>query len=76
MVTITKADEIAAMVPVLQDTGEGFFFTPVRSDREEYTGLAIVNTGAEAMEATIKAYASSGTLLDTTLNSVFESLAH
>ena len=45
--------------------GDEFFFTPVRSDGSEYTGLVILNQGAEEMEVLIEAYAANGRRLDT-----------
>ena len=51
-------------VPLTNDRGDEFFFTPVRSDEDEYTGLAILNEGTEEMEVLIEAYATDGELLD------------
>ena len=47
-----------------RERGDEFFFTPVRSDGDEYTGLAILNEGREEMEVLIEAYAGNGELLD------------
>ena len=58
---------ISAVGPLLNDTGDVFFFTPTRSDDDEYTGLSIVNTSSLPMEVTLEAYASHGTQLDTAL---------
>ena len=44
--------------------GDEFFFTPIRSDEEEYTGLAILNEGREEIEVLIEASAAEGVLLD------------
>ena len=46
------------------EPGDEFFFTPVRSDEDEYTGLSILNEGQEEMEVLIEAYAGNGELLD------------
>ena len=46
------------------EPGDEFFFTPVRSDEDEYTGLSILNMGQEAIEVLIEAYATDGELLD------------
>ena len=46
------------------ESGDEFFFTPVRSDGDEYTGLSILNEGQEEMEVLIEAYAGNGALLD------------
>ena len=46
------------------EPGDEFFFTPVRSDGDEYTGLSILNEGQEEMEVLIEAYAGNGELLD------------
>ena len=46
------------------EIGDEFFFTPVRSDEDEYTGLAILNEGTEEMEVLIEAYAADGEVLD------------
>ena len=55
-----------AAAPLLNARGEEFFFTPVRSDGSEYTGLAILNEGAEEIEVIIEAYDANGKLLDAT----------
>ncbi len=54
----------SAVAPVVNDTGEEFFFTPTRSEDSEYTGLSILNTSSLPMNITIEAYAANGTLLD------------
>ncbi len=54
----------SAAAPVLNDTGEEFFFTPTRSEDSEYTGFSILNTSSLPMNITIEAYAADGTLLD------------
>ena len=54
-----------AAVPFLNARGDEFFFTPVHSDGEEYTGLSILNDGTEDMDVLIEAYAADGALLDT-----------
>ena len=46
------------------EPGDEFFFTPVRSDEDAYTGLSILNEGQEEMEVLIEAYAGDGELLD------------
>ena len=46
------------------ESGDEFFFTPIRSDGDEYTGLSILNEGQEAIEVLIEAYAADGELLD------------
>ena len=46
------------------EPGDEFFFTPVRSDEDAYTGLSILNEGPEEMEVLIEAYAGNGELLD------------
>ena len=46
------------------EIGDEFFFTPVRSDGDEYTGLSILNQGQEEIEVLIEAYATDGELLD------------
>ena len=46
------------------EIGDEFFFTPVRSDGDEYTGLSILNEGQEEIEVLIEAYATDGELLD------------
>ena len=48
------------------ESGDEFFFTPVRSDGDEYTGLSILNEGQEEIEVLIEAYAVDGALLDAT----------
>ncbi len=55
---------VSAVTPVLNDTGEEFFFTPTRSEDSEYTGFTILNTSSLPMDITIEAYAANGTLLD------------
>lgn len=55
-----------AAAPLLQTPDDEFFLTPVRSDSEEYTGLAILNAGPDEMEVRIEAYAATGRLLDAT----------
>ena len=50
-------------VPLLNASGEELFFTPVRSDADEYTGLAILNDGPGEIEVVIEAYAADGELL-------------
>ena len=50
-------------VPLLNASGDELFFTPVRSDADEYTGLAILNDGPEEIEVVIEAYAADGELL-------------
>ena len=55
---------VSAVAPVLNDTGEEFFFTPTRSEDSEYTGFTILNTSSLPMNITIEAYAANGTLLD------------
>ena len=55
-----------AAAPLLQAGRDEFFFTPVRSDSEEYTGLVILNAGTDEMEVHIEAYAANGRLLDAT----------
>ena len=32
---------------LINESGDEFFFTPVRSDEDEYTGLSILNEGQE-----------------------------
>ena len=51
-------------MPLTNEPGDEFFFTPVRSDEDEYTGLSILNEGQEEMEVLIEAYAGNGELLD------------
>ena len=51
-------------VPLTNDRGDEFFFTPVRSDGDQYTGLSIFNEGSKEMEVLIEAYAADGALLD------------
>ena len=46
------------------EIGDEFFFTPVRSDGDTYTGLSILNEGPTEMEVLIEAYAADGALLD------------
>ena len=50
-------------VPLLNASGDELFFTPVRSDADAYTGLAILNDGPEEIEVVIEAYAADGELL-------------
>ena len=49
---------------LINGRGDEFFFTPVRSDGDEYTGLSILNEGQEEIEVLIEAYATDGELLD------------
>ena len=42
------------------EPGDEFFFTPVRSDEDAYTGLSILNEGPTEMEVLIEAYAGNG----------------
>ena len=49
---------------LINESGDEFFFTPVRSDGDEYTGLSILNQGQEEIEVLIEAYATDGELLD------------
>ena len=51
-------------MPWTNEPGDEFFFTPVRSDEDEYTGLSILNEGQEEIEVLIEAYAADGALLD------------
>ena len=53
-----------AAAALTNESGDEFFFTPVRSDEHEYTGLSILNEGPEEMEVLIEAYAADGALLD------------
>ncbi len=53
-----------AAAPWTNEPGDEFFFTPVRSDEDEYTGLSILNEGQEAIEVLLEAYATDGELLD------------
>ena len=53
-----------AAAALTNEHGDEFFFTPVRSDEHEYTGLSILNEGPEEMEVLIEAYAADGELLD------------
>ena len=55
-----------AAAPLLQARRDEFFFTPVRSDSEEYTGFAIINEGPDEMAVHIEAYAANGRMLDAT----------
>ena len=59
-----EAPGIRAAAALANERGDEFFFTPVRSDGDEYTGLSILNEGAEEMEVLIAAYAGNGALLD------------
>ena len=59
-----EAPGIRAAAAWTNERGDEFFFTPVRSDGDEYTGLAILNEGREEMEVLIEAYAGNGELLD------------
>ena len=59
-----EAPGIRAATAWTNERGDEFFFTPVRSDGDEYTGLSILNEGAEEMEVLIEAYAADGELLD------------
>ena len=54
-----------AATALTNESGDEFFFTPVRSDGDEYTGLSILNEGQEEIEVLIEAYAADGALLDT-----------
>ena len=54
-----------AATALTNEPGDEFFFTPVRSDGDEYTGLSILNEGQEEIEVLIEAYAADGALLDT-----------
>ena len=53
-----------AAAALTNESGDEFFFTPVRSDGDEYTGLSILNEGPTEMEVLIEAYAADGVLLD------------
>ena len=53
-----------AAAALTNEIGDEFFFTPVRSDEDEYTGLSILNEGQEEIEVLIEAYATDGELLD------------
>ena len=53
-----------AAATLTNERGDEFFFTPVRSDGDTYTGLSILNEGQEEMEVLIEAYAGNGELLD------------
>ena len=59
-----EAPGIRAAAALFNEHGDEFFFTPVRSDGSEYTGLAILNGGTEEMEVLIEAYAANGVTLD------------
>ena len=59
-----EAPGIRTAAALTSERGDEFFFTPVRSDGDEYTGLAILNDGPEEMEVLIEAYAGNGKLLD------------
>ena len=63
---LVEAPGSRAGAPLLQARRDEFFFTPVRSDSEEYTGLVILNEGTDEMEVHIEAYAANGRLLDAT----------
>ena len=65
-VVLVEASGSRAGAPLLQARRDEFFFTPVRSDSEEYTGLVILNEGADEMEVHIEAYDANGRLLDAT----------
>ena len=54
-----------AATALTNESGDEFFFSPVRSDGDEYTGLSILNEGQEEIEVLIEAYAADGALLDT-----------
>ena len=54
-----------AAAALTNESGDEFFFTPFRSDGDEYTGLSILNEGQEEIEVLIEAYAADGALLDT-----------
>ena len=43
-----------AAVPLTNDRGDEFFFTPVRSDGDEYTGLSILNEGPRKWKSSSK----------------------
>ena len=49
---------------LINESGDEFFFTPVRSDGDEYTGLSILNAEQEEIEVLIEAYAADGEVLD------------
>ena len=53
-----------AAAALTSERGDEFFFTPFRSDGDQYTGLSILNEGREEMEVLIEAYAADGALLD------------
>ena len=53
-----------AAAALSNEIGDEFFFTPVRSDGDTYTGLSILNEGPTEMEVLIEAYAADGALLD------------
>ena len=53
-----------AAAALTSESGDEFFFTPFRSDGDQYTGLSILNDGPEEMEVLIEAYAADGALLD------------
>ena len=59
-----EAPDSRAAAALTNEPGDEFFFTPVRSDEDEYTGLSILNMGQEAIEVLIEAYATDGELLD------------
>ena len=59
-----EAPGIRAAAALINESGDEFFFTPVRSDGDEYTGLSILNQGQEEIEVLIEAYATDGELLD------------
>ena len=53
-----------AAAALTSERGDEFFFTPFRSDGDQYTGLSIFNEGSKEMEVLIEAYAADGALLD------------
>ena len=59
-----EAPGIREAAALTSERGDEFFFTPVRSDANEYTGLSILNEGREEMEVLIEAYAADGELRD------------
>ena len=59
-----EAPDSRAAAALTNEIGDEFFFTPVRSDEDEYTGLSILNMGQEEIEVLIEAYAADGELLD------------
>ena len=59
-----EAPGSGAAAALTNEIGDEFFFTPIRSDEDEYTGLSILNEGQEAIEVLLEAYATDGELLD------------